>query len=179
MPLTLIGPRGSGKTTVGQVVAERLGRRFLDADDEIERRVGRTIGEIFATDGEAAFRELERRTMADLLADEDLVIAAGGGAVLADETRDRMRRCGPTVYLRVTAETAVRRIADDATTATRRPALTTLDPLAEMTAILQEREPLYRECATLILEADRRDAHELAAEIVELLDRVPQRGAAT
>ncbi|HEX6984200.1 MAG TPA: shikimate kinase, partial [Planctomycetaceae bacterium] len=81
MALTFIGYRGSGKSTVGAAVAARLGRPFADADAEIERRAGRTIREIFATDGEPHFRALEREVMADLLSRDDLVIAAGGGAV--------------------------------------------------------------------------------------------------
>lgn len=180
MPVTLIGLRGSGKSTVGRVLADRLGRRFVDADEEIERRAGCTIREMFESVGEEAFRELERRTMADLLADDDLVIAAGGGAVLSPETRDRLRRSsGPVVYLCVLPETAVRRIGNDTTTASRRPSLTTLSPLAEMESILRQREPLYRECASLVMDADGREIEELAVAIVESLERSSRRETAT
>ena len=169
MALTFIGFRGCGKSTVGAAVAARLGRPFVDADAEIERRAGRSIREIFAGSGESAFRDLERGTLAELLADDDLVIAAGGGAVLAAETRAAMRAAGPVVYLRVTAETAERRIAADATTAARRPALTALPPRQEIESLLAARGPLYAETATVTLDADGRTVDDLADAVLAAL----------
>lgn len=179
MALTFIGFRGCGKSTIGAAVADRLIRPFVDADAEIEHRAGRSIREIFASDGEAGFRELERLVMADLLADEKLVIAAGGGAVLSAETRERMRRSGPVVYLRVTANTAERRIAGDASTGERRPALTNLPPRSEIEWLLETREPLYEECATLTLDADDRSVEDLIEAVLSGLTAEHGREAAT
>lgn len=171
MPLTFIGYRGSGKTTVGRAVADRLGWRFVDADDEIERRAGRSIREIFAAEGEAGFRRIERQVMADLLAIDRLVVAAGGGAILAEETRELLRHSGPVVFLRVTAETAHRRISGDATTPDRRPALTDLAPRDEIAAVMLAREPHYLACASLVLDADDKDADTLASAVLRSLPR--------
>lgn len=169
MALTFIGVRGSGKSAVAAAVAARLGRPFADADAEIERRAGRSIREIFDTDGEPTFRELERWVMADLLADSRLVIAAGGGAVLSPETRTRLRASGPVLYLRVGAETAERRIAGDASTAARRPALTALPFRAEIEAVMVARELLYRECATATIETDGLAVAEVVEAVLKVL----------
>ena len=168
MALTFIGYRGSGKSTVGRAVAERLGRPFCDADVELERRAGMTIREIFASVGEAGFRGRERQLLSELLADPVLVLAAGGGAVLNDETRLRMAASGPVIYLEIDAEAAAARIAADPTTATRRPALTALDPIEEIRTLLVRRTPLYAEVATLTLAATR-PVTELVAAVLSHL----------
>ena len=98
----LVGLMGAGKTTVGRLLAERTGRPFLDSDQAIERDTGRTVAEIFATDGEAAFRSLETQVLRDMLdRDEPAVIAAAGGTVLDATNRARMRARGTVVWLRV------------------------------------------------------------------------------
>jgi len=179
MALTFIGVRGSGKSAVGAAVADRLGLPFADADAEIERRAGRTIREIFAAEGEGAFREIERKVMAELLGRDRLVIAAGGGAVLAAETRDRMKRSGPVVYLRVTSDAAERRIAGDASTAERRPALTALPLREEIEAIMTAREPLYREAATVTIETDSLHVDDVVAAVLRALPPEMVGGQAT
>ena len=166
MPLTFIGLRGSGKSTVGRLVAAQLERPFVDADDAIEAAAGQSIRDIFADGGEAQFRQIEQRVMADLLTQTRLVIAAGGGAVLHPDTRTRLRQSGPVVYLNIAPDTAAARMAGDATTATRRPALTALPAIDEMTAVLALREPLYQACATLTLAADTATADALASAVV-------------
>jgi shikimate kinase len=179
MALTFIGVRGSGKSAVGAAVAARLGRPFADADAEIERRAGQTIREIFAAEGEAAFREIERQVMAELLDNGGLVIAAGGGAVLSVETREQMRRSGPVVYLRVTPETAERRITTCATTADRRPALTGLPLRAEIETVMAVREPLYRETATVVVDTEGLTVDEIAGVVCNALPAGCAGGTAT
>ncbi|HEX4589121.1 MAG TPA: shikimate kinase, partial [Gemmataceae bacterium] len=145
----LVGPRGSGKTTVGRLLAERLGCKFLDADVELEARAGRSITDIFAVESETGFREAEADLLADLAGLDRHVIACGGGAVVRPENRDRLRTTGYCVWLFGDPATLCRRLDSDPTTASRRPALTDLPGPAEMERLVREREPLYREVAHL------------------------------
>lgn len=179
MALTFIGVRGSGKSAVGAALAERLGLPFVDADVEIERRAGRTIREIFAEGGEQAFRELERDVMAELLGRDRLVVAAGGGAVLAEETRERMKRSGAVVHLRVSAETAESRVVGDASTAERRPALTGLPRRAEIEAVMAAREPLYQGTATAVVDTDGLSVGEVVEAVLRVLPPAYIGGPAT
>jgi shikimate kinase len=165
MVVTLIGYRGTGKTSVAGPLASRLGFESVDADAEIERRAGRTIREIFAAEGEAGFRARERDVMAEYLAQDRLVIAAGGGAVLDADTRARIRAAGPAVWLRATVETIERQVAADATTRDRRPNLTT-GGRREIEEVLALREPIYRQCATLTVDIDGRPIDAVVEEIL-------------
>ncbi len=174
--ITFIGYRGSGKSAVGAVVARRLGWSFVDADVEIERRAGQTIREIFATEGEPAFRALEEDVLQELLTRPDTVIAAGGGAVLSAATRERMKAAGRVVFLNVSPEVAEQRIASDATTAERRPALTSLPAREEIERTMAARMPLYAECATITLDADEATICDLADAV---LQAVPAAGRET
>ena len=168
MVVTLIGARGSGKTTVATPLAARLGYRQVDADDEIEQRAGRSISEIFATDGEGEFRRLEREVIADLLAGDELVLAAGGGAILDAATRTAMRAAGPVIWLTAPVEELARRIAEDASTAGRRPNLTAAGGgLAEIEQVLRQREDLYRQCAHLECSTRGREPDEIAAALCD------------
>jgi shikimate kinase len=166
MVITLIGYRGSGKSTVAAPLAEQLGWDWIDADAELEQRAGRSIREIFETDGEPAFRELERLVLTDLLSGHRLVVAAGGGAVLNADTRRQMQSAGPVVWLQARVETLAQRIAADTTTAQRRPNLTSGGGRDEIEKVLAMREQFYRECATLIVPVDDRPIGELVVEIM-------------
>src|SRR5262249_32412287 len=146
MVITLIGYRGSGKSSVAAPLAARLGWDWCDADQKIEEAAGCTIREIFARHGEPHFRELERQVMAQLLAHDRLVIAAGGGAILDESTRALLCTAGPVIWLRASVDTLHARIAADATTVGRRPALTSRPGPDEISQLLTQREPLYREC---------------------------------
>ena len=148
MLLFLIGYRGSGKTTVGRLVADRIGWAFLDADTVLEERHGRTIREIFAAEGEAGFRDKEAAVLADLGTRTDTVIATGGGVVLRDENRRLLKSRGFVAWLTADAPTLLARIQADPTTAERRPALAG-GGLVEIEQLLVVREPLYRACADL------------------------------
>lgn len=170
MVITLVGVRGTGKSTVAREIARRLKWDAVDADDEIESRAGRSIRTIFEESGESAFRQLEREVMHDLLEREDLVIASGGGAVLDPLTRQRMVAAGPVVWLQAEPQTIIARLAADASTSERRPALTEQDPTDEIHSVLKDREPLYHEVATRIVVTDSRSVSEIVDEI---LDRDP------
>lgn len=169
MLVTLVGYRGSGKSTVAAPLAARLGCDWIDADAVVEREAGRTIREIFADEGEPGFRARERRAMVELLKRDRLVLAAGGGAVLDPQTRRDVRAAGPVVWLQAPVETLAARIAGDPATAARRPRLLTGDRPAgvadEIARLLSLREPLYRESATLIVDTEGRTVAEIVDEI--------------
>jgi shikimate kinase len=167
MILTLIGYRATGKTTLARLLAERLGWDWIDADVEIEHRAGKSIAEIFAEDGELAFRDLEALVIADLCRRDRLVVAAGGGAPLRPESQQAMREAGKVVWLTARPETILTRMTDDATTAARRPNLTDNDPLAEIIELLNRREPIYRESADFAVDTEGRAPVELVEEILE------------
>ena len=147
MPLLfLIGYRGSGKTTAGRALAARLGWAFVDADAVIEERSGKSIREIFAEEGEPAFRDKESAILAELCEQANTVIATGGGVVIREENRKLLRKHGFVAWLSADAVTVWKRIQADAATAERRPALAA-GGLAEVEQLLAIREPLYRSCA--------------------------------
>jgi shikimate kinase len=166
MIVTLIGYRGTGKTSVAPPLAARLGFDVIDADAEIERRAGRTIRDIFADEGEAGFRARERGVMAESLAKSRLVIAAGGGVVLNPDTRTAMRAAGPVVWLRASVDTIERQIAADATTGHRRPNLTAGGGRGEIEEMLKLREPIYHDCATITVDIDGRSIAAIVEEIL-------------
>ena len=165
--ISLIGARGSGKTTVGRALAERLARPFADADAECERRMGGTIADVFAAEGEAAFRAHEEATIAALLDGPDGVLATGGGAVLSGSTRGRLRAAGPVVWLTGTADELAARVAADG--ANDRPSLSGQDPAAEMASVLTARRPLYQEIATITEPTGGRTPDAIAASIAARL----------
>lgn len=162
--LFLIGSRGSGKSTVAQLLACELGWDWLDADDELEKRYGQTIRAIFAAEGEAGFRDKESAILADLCRLPRHVVATGGGVVLRQSNRSLLRSSGRVVWLRADVETLWQRVQADCATAERRPPLT-VGGRAEMEEILHLREPLYRQCADAIVPTAGRQPSEIVAEI--------------
>ncbi len=177
MVLTLIGFRGTGKSSVARPLAARLGFEAVDADDEIERRANRTIREIFAQRGEPGFRALERDVMSALLGGDRLVIAAGGGAVVDPDLRAAIRAAGPVVWLRASVETIERQIAADDSTHARRPSLTSMGSRAEIEYLLAIRTPLYRECASITVDVDGRSPEQIVDRILSELGPVASRGS--
>ena len=154
MTVSLVGPRGSGKSTVGRLLAASLGREFADSDGEIEARGGRPISAIFADDGEAGFRAIEAEVVAALLDRGPLVLATGGGAILNPDTRRRLHAAGEVVYLHADVATLHARTAGDLLSGkNRRPALTDLPAEEEVAAVLAVRDPLYRQAATITVPA--------------------------
>jgi shikimate kinase len=179
MVITLIGYRGTGKSTVARALGERLGWTSVDADDEIECLAKMSIQQIFAERGESAFRGLERITMARLLSGHDrLIIAAGGGAILNQQTRSDIKAAGPVVWLRASTETILARMRSDATTTERRPNLTPAGGRHEVEELLARREPLYREAASVIVDTEGRTVEAIVEEIVATLEPRRQEGAA-
>jgi len=167
--LCLIGLRGSGKTTVGRLLAARLGLPFADADDEVERRAGLTVAEIFARCGERRFRELERETLLELLARDGLVLATGGGCVLDPDVRAALRRTGTTVWLDAAPAVRAERSAGSG-----RPPLTAWGGgPAEEEQVAREREPLYRACAARRIATDRRTPEEVANDVERVWRDLP------
>lgn len=143
--VVLVGPMGSGKSHVGRLLAARLGMAFVDLDARIADAAGMPIPAIFASEGEAGFRERERAALADALAREDQVVATGGGAVLDAGNRAAMRAAASVVYLQVALDEQLRRLAGD----TGRPLLQGVDRAQRLAQLQEQREPLYREIADL------------------------------
>ena len=161
--IVLIGPMGSGKTTVGGLVAERLGTSVRDTDHDVEATAGREISDIFVDSGEAHFRALERTAVATALAEHDGVLALGGGAVLDPGTRELLTG-HDVVFLRVGLSDAVKRVG----LGTARPLLLG-NVRGRIKALLDERTPVYESVATLTVETDGREPAEVADEIVAAL----------
>jgi shikimate kinase len=165
--LVLIGYRGTGKSTVGRIVADRLNRKFLDADLEIEARAGRSIRSIFTDWGETVFRDWEEQILAELTsAFPDAVVATGGGVVLREINRRRIRGFGLVVWLRADPTELARRLESDERGLADRPALTLAGTLAEIAQVLEDRIPLYQELADTVMETGGKTPDEVAAAIL-------------
>lgn len=166
--LFLIGPMGSGKTTIGRQLAALLHKRFVDADHEIERRTGVSIPTIFDIEGEAGFRNREVAVIDDLSRDHDLVLATGGGAVLREENRAALKSRGTVIYLQADVDTLVERTRRDRT----RPLLQTADPRGKIEELLRQREPIYRELADIVVETGQRAPASVARDVIAHLKQV-------
>ena len=168
MNVVLIGFRGSGKSTVGKALSERLRRDFIDCDEWIERRTGLTIKEIFEKHGESHFRTLESQAIGELSAMDGKVIATGGGAALKYQNMQVFKRNGGRIFfLEVGAETAFARIQGDETTRLRRPALTDKDPYTEVKEQIDLRRPYYLKGADVTVETDGRAIEDVVKEIMK------------
>jgi shikimate kinase len=169
MGVVLIGYRGSGKTTVGKLLASRLGREFFDCDQLIVERAGKSIREIFAEGGEPAFRDLESAAIAELTGKTDAVIAVGGGAILREQNR-RMLSPHKIVYLRCAPAELLRRIQADPATGENRPNLTQLGGgLEEIQTLLAAREPIYQSAMHFDVDVTTLTAVEAAETIAQKL----------
>jgi len=160
----IIGPPGAGKSTIGVLLAERLGLSFRDVDADIVAGTGRAIADIFTVDGEPVFRELEERYTAAALAEHDGVVALGGGAVLAERTRKRLAGHS-VVFLNVGLTEGIKRTG----LSTARPLLAGVNPRATFKALLDARMPLYREVAMVEVNTDEREPAAIVDEIVTAL----------
>lgn len=170
--LALVGYRGTGKSTVGKILADRLERRFLDADLEIEVRAGRSIRSIFAESGEPVFRDWEEQMLEELAnRHPEGVLASGGGAVLRPSNRRLLRAFGYVVWLKAEPAELARRLEADLQSGAERPPLTGAGTIAEIAHVLEARTPLYQEVADLALETLDRTPEEIAELILDLWPR--------
>jgi shikimate kinase len=163
--LFLVGPMGAGKSAVGRQLARLLHLEFHDSDDEIEARTGVDIPFIFEKEGEAGFRKREAAVIDDLTANEGLVLATGGGAILDPDSRNFLGARGFVVYLYTTVDQQLTRTRKGR----HRPLLETEDPRQVLEDLMTIRDPLYREVADLIVETDGRKVKAVANEILERL----------
>ena len=159
MKIVLMGFMGAGKTTVGQLVAEKLSMPFIDVDRYIEKDAGRAVREIFAADGEAEFRRLEHEAVVELLAGPEAVIALGGGAVEHEGTRKELRNC-TAIHLEVSYEEALRRIGTDD--------LRPMVARSDIEDVYRRRLPDYRSAARISVATDGRAPEDVVAQILEL-----------
>ncbi len=170
--LVLIGYRGCGKTSVGRLIAAQLQRPFVDTDERIEATAQRPIRDIFATDGEPAFRTLETNVLRQVCAAANQVISVGGGAVLAPENRTILKSAGLCIWLTAPADELYARISADPRSTHTRPALTAHAGLAEVEHLLGQRAPLYASTADHVLDTAGRSVDQCAADLLALLARV-------
>jgi len=159
--LYLVGFMGTGKTTVGRAVAQRLGFALLDSDHEIERQEGHTIAEIFEQRGEAAFRKLERRYIESGHPSSRSVISCGGGLVVAQGMLELLQSRGVVICLHASIETILARTARHR----HRPLLNVDDPDARVRTLFAEREPIYKRAGTVLL-TDARPLNEIVAHVI-------------
>ncbi|MFF1780125.1 shikimate kinase [Streptomyces virginiae] len=162
--VVLVGPMGSGKSTVGALLAERLGVPFLDTDHEVERRTGRTVADIVTTDGEPSFRELEHEAVTRAAAEHTGVLALGGGAVLHAGTRALLAAL-PTVFLDVRVDEAMKRLGDGA----GRPLLAD-GPQRSWEHLMADRRALYLGLARAVVPTDGRTPREIERAVTEALE---------
>jgi shikimate kinase len=166
----LIGPMGSGKTSIGQRLARRLGLEFVDCDHELEKHTGASVSLIFDVEGEEGFRLRETRMLEALTARRGVLVATGGGAVLRRENRILLKSSGLVVYLRTSVAQQLRRLGRDKS----RPLLQTPDRRQKLKQLAEQRDPLYEELADIVIPARNRSldaaANELAQAIRERWD---------
>ncbi|WDY58348.1 shikimate kinase AroK [Pseudomonas sp. PSKL.D1] len=169
--LILVGPMGAGKSTIGRLLAKELRLLFKDSDKEIELRSGANIPWIFDKEGEPGFRDREQAMIAELCELDGVVVATGGGAVMRPENRKALHQGGRVIYLHASVEQQVGRTARDR----NRPLLRTANPEATLRALLEARDPLYREIADLVVETDERPPRMVVLDILERLQQLPPR----
>ena len=161
----LVGLMGAGKTSVGRLLAKRLGKAFYDCDQEIERATGVKIPVIFEIEGEAGFRAREDRMLAELAGRHEIVLATGGGAVLSADNRKLLAGNGVVVYLRAVVADLWQRTRHDR----NRPLLKTAEPRAKLEQLFAERDPLYRSIADIIVDTGSQSLGSLAHRLEQLL----------
>jgi shikimate kinase len=163
--IILVGPMGSGKSTIGNIIARRLNREFQDSDHHIERRTGVDIARIFDIEGEQGFRDRETSALQELLSENNRVIATGGGSVVRSENQQLLKQQGYVVFLDTSLNQQMQRLRRDK----KRPLLQTDDPRGRLELLTRERRPIYLDLADLVIKTDKRVARRLATEIINQL----------
>ena len=169
----LVGLMGAGKTTIGRLLARKLGKRFIDSDHEIEARTGASIPWIFEIEGEESFRRREAEVIRDLTAQQGIVLATGGGAILNAQNRAYLKSRGRVIYLRANVHSILLRTAHDKS----RPLLQTADPRKKLEELTAQREPLYREIAELVIDTGRPNVQSMVQTILTQLAALENSGA--
>ena len=171
--LILIGLRGSGKSAAAVLLAERLGWNTVDTDELIGRQDGRSIRQIFETDGEAGFRALETQVLERAVRGRRQVLSVGGGAILSEHNRRLLRQASTCIWLTAPPEVLHRRLQTDTRTASSRPPLTDLPGLEEIRQLLQTREPLYAATADHVVDTAQRSIAQVVDAVVALVSSSP------
>ena len=171
MNIVLIGFRGTGKSTVGKLLAKRLERDFIDSDKYIESSTGKTIKSIFEDDGEEGFRKIEADTIAVLSKVDNKIISAGGGAVLKEENIRNLKDNGFLVLLEATPEIIHSRIAQDKETIQQRPSLTDKKPLDEIKHLIEQREHAYKNAADFTINTSYISCEDIVSEIITMVNK--------
>jgi len=156
---------GSGKSTIGNVIAKKLKREFQDSDHYIEEKTGVDIARIFDIEGEQGFRERETIALQELLSRDNCVIATGGGSVMREENQNLLRARGYVIFLDTSVNQQMQRLRRDK----KRPLLQTENPRQRLEELLEKRRPVYLDLADLAVKTDRRLARKLAADIINQL----------
>ena len=164
----LVGLMGAGKTTIGRILARKLGLRFIDSDHEIEARTGASIPWIFEIEGEPSFRRREAEVIRELTGQQDLVLATGGGAVLDPDSRAHLKARGMVIYLRTTVHSILQRTAHDK----NRPLLQTADPRKKLEELMAVRDPLYMEIADIVIDTGRPNVQSMVQTILNQLEKL-------
>ena len=175
MNIVLIGFRGTGKSTVGKLLAKRLERDFVDSDKYIESSTGKTIKSIFEEDGEEDFRKIEAGAIAELSKVDNKVISAGGGAVLKKENVRNLKDNGFLVLLEATPEIIHNRIAQDKKTTQQRPSLTDKKPLDEIKHLITKREHAYKNAADYTINTSYVSCEDIVNEIITIVNKPPKK----
>jgi shikimate kinase len=170
----LVGMMGSGKTTMGRVLAKQLDKEFVDSDEEIQHRTGVTIPHIFDVEGEQGFRQRESSVIADLLRRENLILATGGGAVLMGQNRAAMRENGIVIYLKASVHDLWQRTRHDR----NRPLLQTDDPHARLAELFQQRDALYQQVADIVIQSGKLSVYTLMLQVVSDIEEFKKTGKA-
>lgn len=165
--IVIVGMMGSGKSTIGRLLATQLGRTFVDSDQAIEQKTGVNIATIFEVEGEEGFRQREQLIITELLAQPQLVLATGGGAVIHTNTRNLLKNHALVIYLKADPHELWRRIQHSR----HRPLLHTPNPLETLQKLLREREYYYEETAHLIIPTKRQSVKKLVQHITERLNQ--------
>jgi len=163
--IILIGPMGSGKSTIGSILAKRLNRDFRDSDQFIEQKTGVDIARIFDIEGETGFRDRESKALGELLSQNNRVVATGGGSVLREENRALLRSKGYIIFLDTSVNQQLQRLRRDK----KRPLLQTENPRERLENLFDTRRPIYLSLADLAVKTDRKLARKLASDIISRL----------
>ena len=162
--LVLIGPPGSGKSSVAKSLAKKTGKRYVDTDKVIEEREGKPITEIFLEDGEEHFRTVESEVVLQTLEGEDEIVALGGGSILSEVVREELKKFSPIIYLEVSISNAAPRVGFN-----RERPLLLGNPRAQWLALMEIRRPIYESLATFKVSTDNKKPDQVTSEILELV----------